>query len=549
MADYMETKTNVLYNYYQIEGGQELKKVFFPLNQMKNFAEILEYTAKRLPDKTALVCAGRRCSYRQLWEEANRVAAALVAEGIGPGDKVALLTPNSVEFISVVFGCAKVGAIAVKLNWRLAPEELKYLADVNDIKLMFYRYNNEKWRSQLHDMLLEDKSKIMTFISLDETEKCERSFAQFIEGMDPDYGCRFHDEHASLMHLHTSGASGKPKTVVYSHRSFLDQIGTCVGGLEFYEDMVFLSMSQMFHSAVSGIYSCIAAGATAVVFRKYDPQAYLQAVSDEHITRLSAIPTVLQSLLRQPNLDEFDLSAVKTVGYSAAPVSPALIDEAVSKFNCGLMQSYGMTEMGSIVTILKPEDHLRDNYKHLYTVGKPLQGVQVRIVDDNGDDCPVKISGQIVLKGPGMMVEYYKQPEKTAEVLRNGWYYSDDLGYLDEEGFLTLCGRKSDLIITGGENVFSKEVENVLAARSDIKESCVFGTPDELWGEVVTACVELEEGCQLSPQEIHDYCHEKIAGYKVPKKIVIVQSLPCNAVGKLDKPAIVDLYTKGQMED
>lgn len=517
--------------------------MYSELHKMKNFAEILRSTAARLPDKTAFVCGGERRTFGQLERESNDVAAALEAEGIRPGDKVALLTPNCVEYLAIVFGCAKLGAVAVKLNWRLGPEELLYLLRFNDVKLLFYRYSNVQWHAQLHEMLVSEPEQ-MAFISLDDTEKCERSYKQFISGRDGTFNMRFFSENAPLMHLHTSGASGRPKTVVYSHRGFTDQIGTCADGLRFYEGMVFLAMCQMFHSASSGIYACIAVGAQAVLFNRFDPQEYLKAVSEYHVNRISAMPTVLYSLLHQENIDSFDLSAVKTIGYSAAPMSPALIDAAIKKFNCGFMQSYGMTEMGSIVTILQPEDHLKDGYKHLYTVGTALRGVEIKIVDDNDDKpCPANVTGRICLKGPGMMVEYYKQPELTREVLRDGWYYSDDMGFLDEDGFLKLTGRRSDLIITGGENVFSQEVENLLARHRGVKESCVFGTPDAHWGEIVTAAVVPEKGCELDADELYKYCHDRIAGFKVPKKILVVQELPHNTVGKLNKPAIVKLFT------
>lgn len=203
------------------------------------------------------------------------------------------------------------------------------------------------FHSQLHELLAD---KDMLFIGLDRTERSTLCYEDFIATGSSEYEITFTDENAPLMHLHTSGSSGKPKTVVYSHRAFLNQLENCIDGLGFYEDMVFLSMSQMFHSACVGLYACIAIGARSVVFSRFDPQQYLKAINDEHITRVSAIPTVLQGLLNQPNLDEFNFSSVHTIGYSAAPMSPALIDKAISYFHCGFMQSYGMTEMASILS-------------------------------------------------------------------------------------------------------------------------------------------------------------------------------------------------------
>lgn len=509
------------------------------LNELKNFGQLLRNTAQRLPDKLALVCNDKRYTYGRLEEESNRIASALKARGVKPGDKVALLTPNSADFMAVVFGAAKLGAITVKLNWRLAPKELKYLLDFNDVSVLFYRYNNKKWHAELNDMISHMD---ILYISLDKTPTCKLSYEDLLAEGEPEFRIDFQDADAPLMHLHTSGASGKPKTVVYSHKRFLAELDSCIDGLGFTEDLVFLSMSQMFHSASSGLYSCFAVGATAVVFSRFDPQKYLETVEAEHINRVSAIPTVLQSLLEQPNLDTFDLSSVHTIGYSAAPMSPALIDRAIKCLHCGFMQSYGMTEMASIVTILQPEDHLRDNYKHLYSVGKPIKGVSIKIVGPDYQELPNGSVGRIALKGPGMMLGYYKQPEKTAEVIHDGWYLSDDLGWLDDEGFLTLSGRVSDLIITGGENVFAQEVENLLSTVDSIEECCVFGSPDDYWGEMVSACVVPKPGYKLTADGLRSFCKEHIAGYKVPKKIFITSELPRNAVGKIDKPEVIKRY-------
>lgn len=512
-----------------------------PIGEMNNFAQILQYTAGRLPEKTAIVCNGERWSFARLEEESNRIATALLKRGIRPGDRVALLTPNSVDFISVVFACAKIGAVPVKLNWRLAPEELNYLLGVNECRVLFYRYNNSAWHARLNDMIAHMG---LMYVSFDRTERSALCYADLLDEGCAEFEISFMDRSAPLMHLHTSGASGTPKTVVYTHNSFLNQLESCIEGLGFYEDMVFLSMSQMFHSASSGLYSCIAVGATSVVFSRFDPREYLRTIAEEKVTRLSAIPTVLHSLLSQPDLDSFDLSGVRTIGYSAAPMSPALIDRAIERFHCRFMQSYGMTEMGSIVTILRPEDHIKDNYKHLYSVGTPIGGVEIKIIDDRGETLPCNTPGRIAIKGPGMMAGYFRMPDKTAEVFRDGWYISDDMGWLDEEGFLSLSGRVSDLIITGGENVFAQEVENLLMRHKDVEDCAVIGCPDEYWGEMVTAFIVLKAGVTPDTDNIVSFCRENIAGYKVPKKIHFIEALPRNAVGKTDKPGLRKIYCR-----
>ena len=218
---------------------------------------------------------------------------------------------------------------------------------------------------------------------------------------------------------------------------------------------------------------------------------------------------------------------------------PDLIRRAMEQFHCGFQQSYGMTEMGSIVTILSPEDHLREKMRYLNSVGKPIAGHQVVIMDEQGQKCPPNKAGEIVVRGPGMMVDYYQMEPETKEAIVDGWYHTKDIGYLTEDGYLYINGRKSDMIISGGENIFPQEIENVLRSHPDIAETAVLGIRDDYWGEAVHACVILKRENSLNEQQIQSYCRGKIAGYKIPKKVHIYKDLPRTATGKVTKAELV----------
>ena len=280
----------------------------------------------------------------------------------------------------------------------------------------------------------------------------------------------------------------------------------------------------------------IAKGPVAIRIAKRVVQA---SIEKHHVTRLSAIPTVLTALLNQPDFDRYDLSSIHTISYSTCPMPPELIKRALKHFNCGFQQSYGMTEMGSIVTMLTEEEHIKDNMRYLNSVGRPIEDHKVKIIADDGSECAPGETGEIVVTGPGMMKDYYKMPDETKEVMVDGWYHTRDMGYLDENGYLYISGRKSDMIISGGENIFPLEVENVLRMREDIAEVCVLGVPDDYWGESVQAVVVLRPGSKLTPEEIRTFCRGKIAGYKIPKKVYIWEELPKNTTGKVCKAEVL----------
>ncbi len=338
---------------------------------------------------------------------------------------------------------------------------------------------------------------------------------------------------APAYHMHTSGTTGKCKCVVYTTQRYLNQLESMLKTLEFPEGQVYQFISQLFHSACAGAFLTLATGGTLVLMQQFSVKEYVESLVQEKVNAIGVIPLILQSILDATEDSEYDFSNLHVINYSTCPISPELLSRALKRLNCRFYQSYGMTEMGSTVTALLPEDHFTDNGAYLGSVGRPLPGAQVQIRREDGSLCLPGETGEICLRGHGMMLEYYGQEAATAEALREGWYHSKDVGYLDNNGYLYLRGRMDSLIISGGENIYPEEVSNVLLKIPQILETAVFGVPDEKWGERVKACVVLRPGCDITGQEIRNFCRANMPAFRIPKEIEFVAELPKNSIGKL----------------
>lgn len=499
------------------------------------FAQILEHSALKYPDKTALIFYERRISYGQLNNRAGRLAALLRARGMEEGKRVALLMPNCPEFLEIVFACAKAGIPVVKINWRLSPREIQKLLEFNDTGLLFFRMSRSDWKQELLSSLGD-----LPYFDLDEAD-----YEEVMEGQTeplPHQG--YHKDHV-LMHLHTSGTSGVPKCVMYTHGGMLRQVALCASSVNFRHDVVFQIMAQLFHTVSIGAYMCFCVGGTLVFFERFDPLAYLDSIQNNRVNRINTVPTVVQVLLDCPEFDRYDLSTVREMSYATSPMPPALLDRLMEKLpSCDFYQSYGMTEMGSTVTVLDHLDHRDTGSQRMYSVGRAMPGCGVRIVDDADNAIPPGEMGEVTLRGPGLMKGYYKMPEATSEAIRDGWYYTGDIGHLDEDGYLFLHGRKNDMIISGGENVYPREVEDALLEfKQDVSQCAVFGVPHPLWGEQVTACVVLQKGSAATEESLREGCADRLAKFKIPKRIYLVDSLPQNAVGKIMRKTLREQYS------
>lgn len=490
--------------------------------------QILDDSISRCPDREAIVYGHWRITYRELGKLINQTAHYLRRLGVQKGDRVAVISRNCPEFIIADMAVLKLGAISVKFNWRLTPEEMEYLIDLNDVRWAFFRAENPEWGKRL---ISHYRGKV-SFIDLEEVNGRSALYSLVSdESYSPiEVGVELDDV---AFHMHTSGTTGRPKCVVYSTGGYLNELESMLQCLVFEDGQVYQYISQLFHSASTGAYLTLATGGKLIIMPRFEVKEYVSSLERERVNAIGVIPMVLKGILDEAERGKYDLSSLHVINYSTCPMSPSLLRRALSKLNCRFYQSYGMTEMSSVVTALLAEDHYSDNGAHLLSVGRPIPGAEVRIVREDGSDCSVGEAGEILVKGRGMMVEYYQQPDATEKAFSNGWYCTKDVGYLDEKGFLFLRGRKDSLIISGGENIYPEEVTNVILKMPEVAEAAVYGVPDPKWGEHVKASVVLTPGANVSADELKAFCKANMPSFRVPREIEILESLPKNATGKV----------------
>lgn len=499
------------------------------VSNYSNYGQIIDESVSRCPERESIIYNGRRFTYRELDDLINKTAHYLTETGVHKGSPVAIISRNCVEYIVAELALYRIGAIAVKINWRLTPREMSYMLELNEATHAFYKPENEQWGKDL-TTAYSGRIKFM-FMDAWEGEKAlfelvgDRSSERIsVEVGRGDVAC----------HLHTSGTTGHPKCVVYTHGAMLSELQAAAEVYPYPDGQKYQFIAQMFHAAAIGAHLSLVTGGTMILMQNFQIDTYMQSLINEKVNAISVVPTILKWILDEMDRNHYDLSSLKTVNYSTCPIPPALLCRAMDKLHCSFYQSYGMTEMGSIVTVLGAQDHTTDEGKHLNSVGRPIRGAAVKIVGEDGRECAQGVSGEIYVKGPGMMKEYFKQPELTAAAMSDGWYKTKDVGFIDEYGYLNLCGRADDLIISGGENIYPGEVLNVIMQLcGDIAEAAVYGVPDEIWGEHVKASVVLMPESKLTEQELKDYCRKNMPSFRVPKEIEFLKELPKSATGKV----------------
>ncbi len=491
-------------------------------------SQFLDDPVQRCPDREAIVFGETRITYRQLGDLVNQCAHFLRKEGLKQGDKIAVITRNCPEFIVADLAILKIGGISVKFNWRLSPEEMEYLLDLNEARFAFLRPERPEWGEEL----LQHYEGKLQFFQLS-GEDGSSSLFDALAAMPKDPVTVEVGEHDVAFHMHTSGTTGMPKCVAYGSGNYLREMESMASCLEFRDGMVYQFVSQLFHSAGIGAYLVLAHGGTLVLMNKFDVRQYVESLEREKVTAIGVIPVVLSGILDEAEKRPYDLSHLQVVNYSTCPISPDLLDRAIQKLHCRFYQSYGMTEMSSVVTVLTAEDHLIDGGSHLRSVGRPIPGAAVRVVREDGTDCAVGETGEILAQGYGEMLEYCGMPEQTAAALAGGWYHTKDLGMLDEQGYLYIRGRKDAMIISGGENIYPEEVCNVILKCDKVAECAVYGIPDEKWGEVVKASVVLKPGETMTADELNKFCRKHSPSYRLPRQYEFLPELPKNTTGKV----------------
>ncbi|MGG0658228.1 long-chain-fatty-acid--CoA ligase [Rummeliibacillus pycnus] len=500
--------------------------------------EALESNVLRHPLKEALLFQNRQYTYEAFNKAVNKLANGLVENGVDKGDKVVLMMKNSDYFAITYFALAKIGAVIVPMNFRLLSKEIAYIVHNSDSKHIITDVEFEQEIVKIIGSDLEIENLISVPNSMHAAFK---SYNQILSEDDsnPDIEILGTDD---LAILYTSGTTGHPKGAVFDHERIKQLMYQFIISLNYHPNERFLHFAPLFHSAQLNICLLpqIYIGGFGVIYDNFDPKTILHDIGRYQITSMLAVPTMYNAFLQVPKENDFDFSSINKFMYGAAPMSQNVVRKCIEYFGSNNFYSLcGQTETGPAGIILYPNDH----EKHAGMSGKDsTMFTQVDIVTPSGKSVKVGEIGEIIVKAPSNMKEYYKNPEATHKTMKDGWIYSGDLAVRDEDGYILLVDRNKDMIISGGENVYSIEVENVIATHHSVAEVAIIGTPDPKWGEVVTAIIVTKRDEDLTEKEIIEFAKENIAGYKCPKKVIFEDKLPRNASGKLLKYQLRQKY-------
>jgi acyl-CoA synthetase (AMP-forming)/AMP-acid ligase II len=504
-----------------------------------NTSEFLMIAGAIVPDRPAVIFDGKTITFEGLAERVNRLANGLSEMGVGAGDRVATMQVNTNQCIEAYFAAAQLDAIYVPINFRAKTDELAQMLEIAQPTCLLL---GERYLS-----LVPDGSRMSGgIIILDgEAEGENKNYETLLAGSSPE---QMHfpeagDEDTTVI-MFTAGTTGVPKGVMLTHDSFSSYLLATVEPADPEVEESNLITVPFYH--IAGLQAALAAvygGRTLVVMRQFDPAEWLRLVQENQANRAMLVPTMLKHLMEHSGFSDYDLSSLSVITYGAAPMPLQVIREAIDKFpGARFINAFGQTETASTITMLPPNDHVLDGtpeeveikLKRLTSIGKPLDDVEVNIVDEAGATVGVGETGEIIARGSRMMAGYWQEESATRDAMRDGWIYTGDLGYQDEDGYIFLSGRAKDFIKRGGEMISPEEVERILRSHPELDDAAVIGVPDVEWGEEVRALV-VGHSDRATEEQIIEFCRDKMAGYKRPRSVIFVSELPRNVMGKVLK--------------
>lgn len=504
-----------------------------------NLGGILSKRALLNPDREAYVdgSSDLRLTFAELNARSSRVANAMLASGIEKGDRVALLLMNGAEFMEAYFGLAKIGAVIVPLNWRLVPDELEFILKDSGTKRLIFDDEFVESAAELHSR--GDVTDISHWIQVTDNEPAH--FASSYRGVrdaatDVEPTLRAFDDDM-LYIMYTSGTTGLPKGVVHTHSTSLWALITMTATVDLHDGDRYLAPMPMFHvGALSPLTLNVYVGSTSVVMRAFDPKHAWELIEKEKINTGLLVPAMLNFMTQVPNVESYDYSSVRWLMTGAAPVPMSLL-KTYNAMGVELLQVYGLTETCGPACLMDSENAtIREG-----STGRAFFHTDVKIIDDDGNPCPSGTPGEVLVRGPHIMREYWNRPDATADTLKEGWLHTGDVAVMDEDGFVTIADRIKDMIISGGENVYPAEIENVLMTHPDIAEAAVIGKTSEKWGESPFAIV-VKTNDALTESEILEYCQGKLARFKQPQGVAFIDVIPRNPSGKILKRVLREQY-------
>lgn len=503
---------------------------------------MLTRNANKFPTKTALVSENISLDFKALNERVNCLACGLIEKGLKKGDRIGVLVHNCHQFMEIYFAAAKTGGIFCPYNNHLKQWELKDIIDYSTPKFLFTDSDFVEVINGLQPELTSVESHICL-------QKPDRPFMEDYEaiiaqGDVSEPGIKVLEDDIQSI-IFTAGTTGRPKGAMRTHRHLMsDAVASAIDLRVEYNERVLITF-PMYHVACEDNIVRHSFLPNTIYIKKeggFNPDEVLEYISKERISRCQFVPTMIHSLIQVPDVSKYDLSSLKLILYAGSSMPVELLKKALEIFPCGFAQLYGQTESGPFTTVLKPEDHILDGTEksvaRLASSGKPALNYEIRIVDENDNDVTAGEVGEIIGRSEAMMIGYWQMPEETEKKLKNGWLHTGDLGRFDEEGYVYVVERKNDMIISGGVNVYPREIEEVLYRHPAVSEVSVIGLPDEHWGEIVKAVIVLKAGAEATEDEIKEFCGKNLAGFKKPKSIDFWKELPKSPQGKILKKEI-----------
>ena len=500
--------------------------------EMAGLGDIVRIHAARRPDAAAIVHEGRTTTYADLDRAASRVANGLIAANIKPQTRIAHLDKSSDLFFELLFGVAKANAVMVSVNWRLAPPEVLQIVNDAEAEILFVGDEYFPVIEKIRDGL----TTVRRIVALGGRHPSWESFEAWRDRQasdDPRLAARPED---TAVQFYTSGTTGLPKGAELTNANFAWMFSLWTKSWLLAPGVPNLVCLPMFHIGgagwgIAGLY----AGATNFVVREFVAAQVLDLIERERLQVMLLVPAMILFLVQAPQIRETDLSSLRLIVYGAAPIPADLLKQAMGIFKCGFQQVYGLTETTGAITLLPPEDHDPADARKLLSCGYAQAGVDLRIVGDDGMDLPCGQVGEIAVRSPQVMRGYWKLPGATKRALDGEWFLTGDAGYLDDKGYLYIHDRVKDMIVSGGENIYPAEVESALFGHPDVADVAVIGVPDDRWGEAVKAVVVKKPGAGITASELLAWARDRIAGYKLPKSVDFIESLPRNPTGKILK--------------
>ncbi|MCR5876185.1 fatty acid--CoA ligase [Phenylobacterium sp. J426] len=515
--------------------------------QMPTLGDVARYQSRLRGSAIALEFEGRETTFADFDRLTNRVANALIAAGLEKGQRIAYVGKNSDHYFELLVGAAKAGVVMTPIGWRLAPPEVAYIVEDSGAPIVFVGPEVMGHASEVANLL----TRAPQVIAMEPGSEHPLYEAWRDAAPDNDPGIAVSPKDVAVQ-LYTSGTTGRPKGVMLAHENILGGRRIAAEAQMDWntwspDDISLVAMPVAHIGGTGWGLVGLMNGAKGVVAREFDPMKVLDYIERDRVSKMFMVPAALQIVVRQPRARTVDFSRLKYILYGASPIPLDLLRECMEVFGCGFVQQYGMTETCGTIVYLPPEDHDPAGNPRMRAAGVPMPGVEIKVIDAEGRSVPTGEVGEVATRSIANMAGYWKQPDATANTIdADGWLRTGDAGYLDADGYLFIHDRVKDMIISGAENIYPAEVESAIYGHPSVAEVAVIGVPDERWGEAVKAVVVAKPGAVIDPQDVIAFARTRIAGFKVPKSVDVVDAIPRNASGKILRRELREPYWAGR---